>query len=217
MTMAQKQCLLRYLGYYAGAIDGIWGEQSQQATIDFQRDFAGLPVDGICGEQTEKALKHSVAYGIGKKSDSTDYTDVQNNNTGNSTDINTGTFWDEIEYFDREEFRCQCKGKYCNGFPVEPQEKMVRTVDEIRRRLGVPVTIVESGGSGVRCPVHNANVGGVANSNHLTGNAADLHSGKSPEEMARVAEEVMGNTGEIGIYDWCIHVGVNCKYSRFYG
>ena len=130
---------------------------------------------------------------------------------------NTGTFWDDIRYFKREEFRCQCKGKYCNGFPVEPQEKMVRTVDEIRRRLGVPVTIVESGGSGVRCPVHNANVGGVANSNHLTGNAADLHSGKSPEEMARVAEEVMGNTGEIGIYDWGIHVGVNCKYSRFYG
>ena len=129
----------------------------------------------------------------------------------------TGTFWDEIEYLDREEFRCQCKGKYCNGFPVEPQEKMVRTVDEIRRRLGVPVTIVESGGSGVRCPIHNANVGGDSNSNHLTGNAADLHSSKSPQEMARVAEEVMGNTGEIGIYSWGIHVGVNCKYSRFYG
>ena len=94
---------------------------------------------------------------------------------------------------------------------------MVRTVDEIRRRLGVPVTIVESGGSGVRCPIHNANVGGVSNSNHLTGNAADLHSSKSPQEMARVAEEVMGNTGEIGIYSWGIHVGVNCKYSRFYG
>ena len=218
MTIEQNQCLLRYLGYYTGAIDGVWGEGSQLATIDFQRDFGGISVDGICGEQTEKALKHAVAYGMPeKKSDSTDYTDVQNNNTGNSTHKNTGTFWDEIEHFDREEFRCQCKGKYCNGFPVEPQEKMVRTVDEIRRRLGVPVTIVESGGSGVRCPVHNANVGGVANSNHLTGNAADLHSGKSPEEMARVAEEVMGNTGEIGIYDWGIHVGVNCKYSRFYG
>ena len=129
----------------------------------------------------------------------------------------TGTFWDEIEYFTREEFRCQCKGKYCNGFPVEPQEKLVRTVDEIRRRLGVPVTIVESGGSGVRCEIHNRNVGGVENSDHKTGNAADLHSDKSPEEMARVAEEVMGNTGQIGIYSWGIHVGINPVYSRFTG
>ena len=39
MTIEQKQCLLRYLGYYAGAIDGIWGEASQQATISFQRAY----------------------------------------------------------------------------------------------------------------------------------------------------------------------------------
>ena len=121
MTIKQIQCLLYYLGYYNGMLDGIWGEKSQRATIDFQRDFAGLPVDGICGDQTEKALKHSVAYGIGKKSDSTDctadYTNVQNNNTENSTDGNTGTFWDEIEYFDRSEFKCKCGGKYCKGYP----------------------------------------------------------------------------------------------------
>lgn len=49
------------------------------------------------------------------------------------------------------------------------------------------------------------------------GKAADLHSSKSPEEMARVAEEVLGNTGEISIYSWGIHVGVNCRYSRYRG
>ena len=205
MTLKQKQALLSYLGYYDGPLDGLWGEKSQRATRAFQADY-GLIVDGTPGAATQKMLIGAIA-GTAVKVEKPESSDAQK----------TGTFWDEIEHFDREEFRCQCKGKYCNGFPVEPQEKMVRTVDEIRRRLGVPVTIVESGGSGVRCPVHNANVGGVANSNHLTGNAADLHSGKSPEEMARVAEEVMGNTGEIGIYDWGIHVGVNCKYSRFYG
>jgi uncharacterized protein YcbK (DUF882 family) len=93
---------------------------------------------------------------------------------------------------------------------------MVRTVNEIRRRLGFPITIVDSGGSGVRCKQHNANVGGVANSLHLTGNAADLHSSASPDEMERVAEEVMGQTGEIGIYSWGIHVGIG-GYSRFRG
>lgn len=210
MTVKQIQCLLAYLGYYTGQIDGQWGGMSTAACRAFQADY-GLTADGICGTMTQKMLIGAIA-GTAAKVERPAEAEQE------TTDKpKTGTFWDDIRYFTREEFRCQCKGKYCNGFPVEPQEKTVRTVDEIRRRLGVPVTIVESGGSGVRCPVHNANVGGVANSNHLTGNAADLHSGKSPEEMARVAEEVMGNTGEIGIYDWGIHVGVNCKYSRFYG
>ena len=174
MTLKQKQALLAYLGYYAGAIDGIWGEKSQQATIDFQRDFGGISVDGICGEQTEKALKHSVAYGIDKKSDSTDYTadytDVQNNNTGNSTDSNTGTFWDEIQYFTREEFRCQCNGKYCNGFPVEPSEKLIRLADKVRGEAGRPMVPTST----VRCRAHNKAVGGVENSRHLEGKAMDF-------------------------------------------
>ena len=46
MTMAQKQCLLRYLGYYAGDIDGLWGEKSQRATIDFQRAYMAQEDDG---------------------------------------------------------------------------------------------------------------------------------------------------------------------------
>lgn len=207
MTVKQIQNLLQYLGYYEGIPDGISGPLTKQAVTAFQEAFGGIAVDGDPGAETRKALTHAVAYGMPERDT------VPESDTGSQT----GTFWDDIEFFTREEFRCQCGGKYCNGFPAEPEEKMVRTVDEIRRRLGVPVEIVTAGGSGVRCPVHNANVGGVANSNHLGGNAADLHSGKSPQEMARVAEEVMGNTGEIGIYDWGIHVGVNCKYSRFYG
>lgn len=211
MEVWRKQTLLAYLGYLPYRdIDDIWGDQTQEATEAFQRDYQ-ITVDGVFGDGTLVRIleviynqEDPVAQG------------ATSNSVGDKMEP-TGTFWDEIEFFDREEFRCQCGGKYCNGFPVEPQEKTVRTVNEIRRRLGVPVEIVTAGGSGVRCPVYNANVGGVANSNHLGGNAADLHSEKSPEEMARVAEDVMGNTGEIGIYDWGIHVGVNCKYSRFYG
>ena len=175
MTAIQKQALLAYLGYYAGTLDGLWGEKSQRATIDFQRDFGGISVDGICGEQTEKALKHAVSYGIEKKYDSTDYTadytDVQNNNTGNSTDSNTGTFWDEIEYFTRDEFKCKCGGKYCKGYPAEPDERMVRIADQLRKNLGVPITIV----SGLRCRTWNAIQGGVSNSQHMYGEAADIY------------------------------------------
>ena len=163
MTQKQKQALLAYLGYYDGPLDGLWGEKSQRATIDFQRDFVGLSVDGICGEQTEKALKHAVAYGIEKKSDSNDctadYTNVQNNNTDDSTHNNTETPWRRIKYFKKSEFACKC-GKYCGGYPAEIDMDMVKIADKIRAKIGKPITI----NSGLRCKTHNANVGGVSNS-----------------------------------------------------
>ena len=39
MTLKQKQALLAYLGFYDGPLDGLWGEKSQRATIDFQRSY----------------------------------------------------------------------------------------------------------------------------------------------------------------------------------
>ena len=201
MTTKQKQALLAYLGYYDGPLDGIWGEKSQRATIDFQRAYMEREnVDGIFGAATEKRIREVIAT-------------VEEPKESVQIDTSPG-WWKDIRYFRREEFRCPC-GR-CGGFPVEPQEEMVRTVDEIRRRLGVPVSIVDAGGSGIRCPEHNAEVGGVANSEHLYGRAADLHSSASPAKMKSVAEEVLGNTGGIGLYNWGIHVDVG-KYSRWNG
>lgn len=211
MTVKQRQHLLAYLGYYVGEVDDNWGSGSRAACRAFQKDFQGIQVDGLGGPETDKALRHAVAYDLFQVASTVDV--VKDTDAPSKT----GTFWDDSEFFDREEFRCQCGGKYCNGFPVEPEKELVRVCNEIRRRLGVPVQIVDAGGSGVRCEQHNANVGGVVNSNHKYGKAADLHSCKSPEEMARVAEGVLGNTGEIGIYSWGIHVAVNCNYSRYRG
>lgn len=197
MTITQKQAVLFKLDLLPlSGVDGIWGEQSDQATKSMQQDL-GLDPDGVWGIQTYAAV--NAAHGIRE-----------------DTPEQTGTWWDDIEYFCREEFRCQCGGRHCGGFPVEPQEAMVRTVDEIRRRLGVPVSIVDAGGSGVRCTVHNANVGGVANSEHIYGRAADLHSAASPQQMYEVAQEVLGNTGGLGLYSWGIHVDTG-KYSRWVG
>ncbi len=205
MTIEQIQHLLCYLGYDPGAVDGQFGVKTMEAVKSFQRDFGGLNVDGDPGTATQKALRHAVAYGIDKAT------------TGESSTVSkmetlTGTFWDEIKYFTRDEFRCKCGGKYCNGFPAEPAEATVRAVDKIRERLGVPVTI----SSGLRCPTHNANEGGVSNSNHLTGLAADLHSSATPAAMKEAAEAVLGNTGGIGLYKWGIHVDTGA-YSRWNG
>lgn len=203
MTVKQIQCLLTYLGYSPGTIDGIDGRNTQGAIRAFQADY-GLTVDGIAGAATQKMLIGAIA-GTAAKVEKPESSDTSK----------AGTFWDDIQYFTRAEFRCPC-GR-CGGFPVEPQESMVRTVDKIRRRLGVPISIVDGGGSGVRCAAHNAEVGGVANSQHLYGLAADLHGAVSPGQMKAVAEEVMGHTGGIGVYRWGIHVDTRPGYARWNG
>lgn len=156
MTVTQKQHLLAYLGYYIGNIDGIWGTLSETAMNAFKADFKGLDTPNMPENAPEKALKHAVAYDLFKTEPVKD---------------ETGTFWDEIEHFDRSEFKCKCGGKYCNGYPAEPDERMVRIADKLRKNLCVPVTIV----SGLRCNTWNAIQGGVSNSQHMYGEAADIY------------------------------------------
>ena len=203
MTVKQIQCLLTYLGYSPGTIDGIEGRNTQGAIRAFQADY-GLTVDGIFGIGTEARIREVVASGEPPQQPQ----DAQGTEGG-------ADWWQDIRYFKRAEFRCPC-GR-CGGFPVEPQESIVRTVDEIRYRLGIPISIVDGGGSGVRCAAHNAEVGGVANSQHLFGLAADLHSAASPAEMKAAAEEVLGHTGGIGLYGWGIHVDTRQGYARWKG
>lgn len=196
MTVKQKQCLLYYLGYYVGKIDGIWGQMSKTAVISFQQDF-GLTANGICDDQTEKALKHAVCYGVAKKTET------------------SGDSWENIRYFQKTEFKCKCGGKHCNGYPAEIDMVMVGYADEIRHRLGKPIPV----NSGLRCSVHNANEGGVSNSQHLYGTAVDLGcpAGTTPAKMAAIAEEVMDGTGGIGIYSWGVHVDTRKTKSRWNG
>lgn len=204
MTDKQRQNLLQYLGYYDGIPDGAWGPKSRAACRAFQTDFGGIAQDGFGGPETDAALKHAVSLGFLKREDATD--------TNAGSKDKTGTFWNEIEFFDREEFRCQCGGKYCNGFPNEPHEATVRFADAIRRRVGKPIRV----NSGLRCPTWNSIQGGVANSNHMTGGAVDLGcpAGVTPVEMWDAATAVMGNTGGIGIYNWGIHID-DGVYSRW--
>lgn len=159
MTARQKQLILCCFDLLSlDDVDGIWGKQSEAATRNLQRGL-GIAEDGDFGNGTRDASFERLATGE----------PLHATEEAVERPV-TGTFWDEIEFFDREEFRCQCGGKYCNGFPVEPDERMVRTVDALRRRLGVPITIV----SGLRCPRWNEIQGGVENSQHMYGEASDI-------------------------------------------
>lgn len=195
MTIKQRQCLLAYLGYYVGSVDGKWGTLSQTAAKAFQKDF-GLTPDGACGAETEKALTHAVCYGMPAKKD----------------EGGTGDFWDGIKYFKRSEFKCKC-GK-CGGFPVEPDEKLLIILDKIRGHFNTPVTIT----SGVRCKTHNANVGGASASQHLVGTAADIKAkGVAPKDVADYAETLLPKSGGIGRYSSFTHIDVRSNKSRWNG
>ena len=168
MTNRQKQNLLQYLGYYEGRPDGIWGDLSRRATEAFQRDY--LPpdsVDGIFGPITEARILEVIASGEHFQTQ-TPADDPED--TGNET----GTFWDHIRYWSREEFRCRCgnyHAPYCDGFPVEPDETLVEMVDDIRAHFGRP----GHPSSGIRCERHNADQpGAAANSKHKRGKALDF-------------------------------------------
>ena len=164
MTDTQRQHLLAYLGYYKLTVDGDWGSGSREACKAFQRD-RNITADGYGGPETDKQLRYAVANDLTKTEPVEDEVVVSKNET------TTGTFWDEIEYFTRDEFKCKCGGKYCNGYSSEPDERMVRIANQLRKNLGVPVTIV----SGLRCKTWNAIQGGVSNSQHMYGEAADIY------------------------------------------
>ena len=192
MTVKQQQCLLYYLGYYVGDIDGKWGTLSKVATTAFQKDY-GLEADGVCGSVTEKAMKHAVAYGmpIVKTEEPT---------------------WDNIKHFERREFKCKC-GK-CGGFPVEPSWDLIAILEKIRDHFGSPVRV----NSGVRCASHNTAVGGAKSSQHLYGTASDIRvDGVAPTEVASYAETLLQNTGGIGIYSTFTHIDVRSVKSRWNG
>lgn len=75
-------------------------------------------------------------------------------------------------HFKKSEFKCKCGGRYCNGYPAgNTNAKLLTILEKIRAHYGKSVTIR----SGQRCKKRNAQVGGVSNSAHTKGKAADIY------------------------------------------
>ena len=224
MTIYQIQCLLAYLGYYTIRVDGISGPGTTAAIEAFQRDFGGLCVDGVAGEATQKALKHAVAYGMEKNTstiqpsvpeqeESTEYAAEYLQSDG-CYHIPRGVNVQLSKNLWSSEIMCQGVG-CCNESIIS--KRVVDAFQRVRDIYGGPITIGDSGGSGYRCPIHNAEVGGASGSLHMAGNALDLHASDTSRLLWAVEQVV--TDGEIGIYNWGIHMGVWSRgyVNRFYG
>ena len=73
--------------------------------------------------------------------------------------------------FTYNEFACHCKGKYCDGFPVDFSYELARNLQVIRTHFGKPLHIT----SPIRCEKWNTIQGGVKNSKHKLGWACDFY------------------------------------------
>lgn len=109
-----------------------------------------------------------------------------------------------MRWFKEKEFACRCCGEL-PPFARENIEALVRNVlDPVREKLGKPIQV----NSGYRCEKHNKDVGGVRNSQHMKGEAADIapagfKSSSVPEfkaELERLKQLIIEN----GKYDQLI-------------
>lgn len=96
--------------------------------------------------------------------------------------------------FDSEEFKCKCGCGLNNVSMV-----LVELLQKVRDEIGVALRV----NSGCRCERHNARVGGVRNSQHLKGVAADVSCEKGGKRIYEVVKELDAE-GKIPEMKYCI-------------
>jgi len=68
-------------------------------------------------------------------------------------------------HFSRKELACRCCGR------LQIEKRLIDALEDLRSRAQVPIVIH----AGYRCPARHLEVGGVPNSEHTRGLAADIH------------------------------------------
>lgn len=209
MTIKQIQCLLEYLGYEPGAIDGANGPNTRDAVTAFQR-AEGLTVDGIAGANTQGKLIDAVAKGRFYKPQ-----EAQSKPAAGSGEaekylqadgcyhIPRGVDIQLTKNFRASEIHCQGVG-CCTESVIS--KRILDLAQAIRDDLGEPLTIGTAGGSGYRCKAHNAATSGASpTSLHTISEAVDLHY-RDPDKLKAVVLRHLTD-GEVGRYPWGCHVG----------
>ncbi len=191
LTVRQYQRNLKhYYAYYTGAVDGINGAGTKAAVRAFQRD-CHITVDGIYGSDTNARLVYVVKNmqaKVGVTQDGIVGTNTINAikavqrkygltvdgiyGTRTNAAINSNIGGGSSAHFKKAEFACECGGRYCNGYPGgDTSAKLLGILESLRSYYGKPITVT----SGQRCPTYNRQIGGISNSAHIYGKAADIY------------------------------------------
>ena len=112
-------------------------------------------------------------------------------------------------YFTDAEFACKCGRAGCSALKA-PHPALPLKLDVLRQLYGAPITV----SSGIRCPEHNAAVGGVPGSEHETGEGADLACPNSSSRWRMVQAALKAGFRRIGIGKTFIHVGVSRSHAQ---
>lgn len=117
----------------------------------------------------------------------------------------------KIGFFDTKEFESK-DGKPSPFDDTVVKRELIVMLNAIRSRFGKPIIV----NSGYRSPEHNAAVGGVPNSQHVLGTAADIR----PEDLNDLPElqqicDEMNNRGGVGFYNTFVHVDVRGEHARW--
>lgn len=156
LSIRTRQTYLSNLGFYKGKINGIEDAATRKAYLALQQKYFTRKADqdGIYGPNTDIVLLNAMRV---------------KRRTSN---------------FSLEEFKCECGGKYCTGYPAYLNISLLENIQKVRDKYKKPVTIT----SGLRCKGYNNSLGGSSsNSRHMLGKALDFYiPGKTTTESGRL-------------------------------
>ncbi len=108
-----------------------------------------------------------------------------------------------------------------DGAPMPPDvlqniQELAENLQIVRDYLGEPIHI----SSGYRSPTHNAAVGGVSDSQHLLGKAADISmKNYTAKNLVVIFERLINNgsikQGGVGLYNGFVHYDIRGTKSRW--
>ena len=111
-------------------------------------------------------------------------------------------------HFSKKQLACRCCGQ------LKMDDRLLAGLEALRNLAGAPIIVHDA----YRCPEHNEQLGGVQNSEHTRGMAADVNiPGRSLQQMYELALQVPQFAGGgIGAYDGgFLHVDVRDHPSRW--
>ena len=186
LTNKERQTYFKKIGLYTIKIDNIRGAKQKLAEKIFNTIFLNKKEDTYT-EETDKMLR-------------TIYKSYCESPYMKDSD------WKYFKNFKKSEYKCKCKGKYCNGYPSEIAMKLVMEDQYLRNHFGVAVKIT----SGSRCKKHNKAVGGVSDSRHMKGLASDKNiDGVTASDVSKEIKKLPINRYTYDITKSAVHGDVN--------